>query len=165
MDKSKMVDSIGRPLTQGLFLEIGYDTDAVFTLKEYDFKYKGKTYPSAKKLFVQLEDPTGYAFATKYLLGWDHWQRLLGNKQIAEHIDKWQEELEVKVKSQAIADMHSLAASESGNFSATKWLAESGWAKRSVGRPSKSEKERENRIADKVAAEFQSDLDRMRLVE
>lgn len=30
-----MIDSDGRPITQGLFLEIGYDTDAVFTLKEY----------------------------------------------------------------------------------------------------------------------------------
>ena len=34
INKSKMVDSIWRPLTQGLCLEIGYDADAVFTLKE-----------------------------------------------------------------------------------------------------------------------------------
>ena len=37
VDKTKLKDSMGRPMTQALFLEIGYETDkAVFTLKDED---------------------------------------------------------------------------------------------------------------------------------
>ena len=46
IDKSKLVDTNGKPLTQSLFLEIGYNDFALFTLKEQDYDYNGKLYPS-----------------------------------------------------------------------------------------------------------------------
>lgn len=45
-DKSKMLDSMQRPLTQSLFLELGYTDFAIFTLKEDDYVYNDKTYLS-----------------------------------------------------------------------------------------------------------------------
>lgn len=161
IDKSKLVDSMGRPLTQSLFLEIGYSDFAVYTLKEFDYEYKGKKYPSLKRLFLQEEDPTEYSFAEKHLLGWQHWKRLCENKSIASHVEEWREELELKVRSQAVRDMMNLCASEQGNFSAAKFLADRGWEKRAAGRPSKAEKERHLRVEEKINDEFQADVIRL----
>lgn len=161
IDKSKLVDSMGRPLTQSLFLEVGYSDYAVYTLKEYDYPYKGKHYPSLKRLFLAEEDPTEWAFADKHLLGWQHWKRLCENKILAKHFEEWREELELKIRSQAVRDMMSLCASESGNFSAAKFLADRGWEKRGAGRPSKAEKEKAMRIKERVEEDFALDIKRL----
>lgn len=161
IDKEKLTDTMGRPLTQSLFLEIGYTDYAVYTLKEYDHQYNGKIYPSLKKLYLQEEDPTEYVFAEKHLLGWQHWKRLCENKVIAKHIDEWREELELKIRSQAVRDMQNLCASESGNYSAAKFLADRGWEKRAAGRPSKAEKERHLRVEERISEEFSADIKRL----
>lgn len=161
IDKSKFLDTAGRPLTQSIFLEIGYTEYAVYTLKEFDYMYKGQHYPSLKKLFLQEEDPTEYDFATKHLLGWNHWKRLCENKQIARHVTEWREELELKIRSNAIREMQALCGSENGNYSAAKFLADRGWDKRAAGRPGKNELEKEARIADHIANEFADDIVRL----
>lgn len=162
MDKSKLKDTSGRPLTQGLFLEVNYDEKyAVYTLKDEDYEYKGVVYPSLKRLYLESEDPTEYAFATKYLLGWQHWKRLCENKMLSKHIDEWKEELELKLRSQAIRDMQNLCASENGNFGAAKFLADRGWDKKAVGRPSKSEVERHLAVEKRLDDEFNSDVARL----
>lgn len=161
IEKEKLLDAMGRPLTQSLFLEVGYSDYAVYTLKDYDHEYKGKIYPSLKKLYLAEEDPTEYNFATKHLLGWQHWKRLNENKVLAKHIDEWREELELKIRSQAVRDMVSMCANEGGNFSAAKFLAERGWDKRQAGRPSKAEKERHLRVEERINEEFSADIKRM----
>lgn len=161
IDKTKLLDTMGRPLTQGLFLEIGYGEYAVYTLKDWDYTYKGVVYPSLKRLYLQEEDPTEYSFAEKHLLGWQHWKRLCENKMIAKHIEEWREELELKIRCQAIRDMQNLCASESGNYSAAKFLADRGWEKRAAGRPSKAEKERHLRIEERINEEFSADIKRL----
>jgi len=161
IDRSKFLDVMGRPLTQSLFLELGYSENAVYTLKEYDYPYKGKHYPSLKRLFLLEEDPTEYAFAEKHLLGWQHWKRLCENKAIAKHIEEWREELELKIRSQAVRDMMNMCASESGNYSAAKFLADRGWEKRAAGRPSKAEKDKHLRIEEKIEEEFAADVKRL----
>ena len=161
IDKEKLIDTMGRPLTQSLFLEIGYTDYAVYTLKECDYLYKGKHYPSLKKLYLAEEDPTEYSFAEKHLLGWQHWKRLCENKLIAKYVDEWREELELKIRSQAVRDMQGLCASENGNYSAAKFLADRGWEKRAAGRPSKAEKERHLRVEEKIQEEFSADIKRL----
>lgn len=161
IDKEKLLDTMGRPLTQSLFLEVGYSDYAVYTLKEVDYTYKGKIYPSLKKLYLKEEDPTEYVFAEKHLLGWQHWKRLCENKVIAKHIEEWREELELKIRSQAVRDMMNLCATESGNYSAAKFLADRGWEKRAAGRPSKAEKEKHTRVEERIAQEFEADVIRL----
>lgn len=163
IDKEQLQDTMGRPLTQSLFLELGYSEYSVYTLKEQDYAYKGKNYPSLKRLYLKEEDVTEYEFATKHLLGWQHWKRLCENKQIRKHIDEWREELELKIRSQAIRDMQGLCASENGNFSAAKFLADRGWEKRAPGRPSKIDKEKEDRLADRLSDEFTADIVRLKV--
>lgn len=69
-DKTKMKDTQGRPLTQSLFLEPNYNVDyAYYTMDDDDKNFKGKVYPSLKRLYLEMEDPTEYEFATTYLLG------------------------------------------------------------------------------------------------
>lgn len=165
IEKEQLQDTMGRPLTQSLFLEIGYSDYAVYTLKEFDYVYKGREYPSLKRLFLLEEDPTEWAFATKHLLGWQHWKRLCENKALAKHFAEWREELELKIRSGAVREMQSLCGSESGNFSAAKYLSDRGWDKKAVGRPGKGELEKEERIAEHVSKEFTDDIARLQLVK
>lgn len=49
IDKNKLRDTMGRPLSQALFLEVGYNLEyAYFTLKDEDHAYQGHVYPSLK---------------------------------------------------------------------------------------------------------------------
>lgn len=160
IDKSRLRDSRGRPLTQSLFLEIGYTDFAVYTLKDEDHNYNGKVYPSLKRLYLEHEDPVEYDFATTYLLGWDHWQRLNENKLIAVEIDKWRNELELKLRSQAFRDILDMTAEEK-SFQAARWLADKGWVKGPVGRPSKKQKEKEDAFEEKIKNEYGADILRL----
>lgn len=162
VDKSKFVDVNGNPLTQGLFLEIGYNTEyAQYTLKDYDHTYNGVVYPSLKKLYLAEEDPTEYIFANKYLLGWQHWERICKNKVLSQYTNQWREELEIKLRAMAVRALRDMCTSENGNFQAAKFLADKGWDKNKVGRPSKAELEKRKAIGERVDNEFSADVRRM----
>lgn len=162
IDKSKFVDSMGKLLTQALFLEVNYDDKfAVYTLKDYDHEWNGKVYPSLKKLFLLEEDPTEYIFATKHLAGWNHWKRICANKVLQKYTDEWREELEIKLRAQAIRALKDMCASENGNFQAAKFLADRGWDKRGAGRPSKAEIQRRAAVEKHIDNEFEADVVRM----
>lgn len=159
IDKSKMKDVMGRPLTQGLFIDFNYDPKfAIYTWQDEDKEYNGVIYPSLKRLYLEEEDPTEYEFAKKYLLNWQHWQRLKQNRLLLEHFEEWKEELDVKLASSAILQIQDMSAE---NFQAAKWLADRNWSKSSVGRPSKAEKDREQRIKQRVNDAFSADIARM----
>lgn len=159
MDKTKLLDVGGKPLTQSLFLEIGYTQYAIYTLKDVDYEYNGKLYLSLKRLYIEKEDPTEYEFANEYLLGWQHWKRLCENKVIRKYIDEWREELEVKLRSRGIKE--AINAAEKGGFQAAKWLADRGWEQRGAGRPSKDEVEREKKFQARVSDEYGADVVRL----
>jgi hypothetical protein len=157
--KDQMYDSTNRPITQSMFLEIGYTDAAIYTLKEDDYEYNGKIYPSLKKLYLLTEDPTEYEFAKTYLLGWRHWLRLCENKVIRKHIDEWREELEVKLRSKAV--MQAIKNANKGGFQAAKWLADKGWDGKRAGRPSKADIEKEKKIAANIHQEYAGDVVRL----
>lgn len=159
IDKSKFKDPMGRPLTQSLFLEPVYNTDyAFYTLDDDDKTYKGKIYYSLKKLYLDMEDPIEYEFATTYLLGWNHWKKICNNAILDRHISEWRDELELKLMSAGVSSM--LEQSDQ-NMQAAKWLAERGWSKRGAGRPKKEEMERDRQLHDRLDEEFGADVLRM----
>lgn len=158
--KEKMLDTMGRPITQSLFLEIGYSDSALYTLKDNDFEYQGRNLPSIKKLYLQCEDPTEYDFAVTYLLGWGHWQRICENKVLRKHIEEWRCELEVKLRSRGVKA--AITAANAGNFQASKWVADRGWDTRGAGRPTKADVERETKIQAAIADEYSADVIRLR---
>jgi hypothetical protein len=159
MERQDFLDSTGRPITQSLFLEIGYTEFAKYTLKDHDYEYNGVVYPSLKRLYLEEEDPTEYDFANKHLLGWRHWQRLCENKQIRKHIDEWREELEFKLRSKAVRNM--MSSAQGGNYQAAKWFADRGWATRAAGRPTKAEIDGNKAIQDRLDGEFNDDVVRL----
>lgn len=162
IDKSKLRDVNGNPLTQSLFLELAYNTDyAAYTLKNEDYDYKGIVYPSIKRLYLDFEDPTEYEVATRCFIDWDHWKRVCANKTILPYIESWREELEMKLRSRAVRDLINLTASESGSFQAAKFLADRGWDKRAAGRPSKEELAKRAAIAENIDNDFSADVKRM----
>ena len=158
MERSKLLDAQGRPLTQSLFLELQYNDYAVYTLKDDDYEYKGNLYPSLKKLYLAMEDIVEYDFANEYLLGWQHWVRLGENKLIRNHIDEWREELELKIRSRAVREMIKTAPE---SFQAAKWLSDRGWAVKAPGRPSKSDIEHEKKMAARVKDDYEGDVIRL----
>lgn len=165
IDKSSMIDDKGAARTQSLFLETSYgDTEnVVYTLKPRDHEYKGKVYPSIKRLFLEAEDPTEYNFAYTYFLDWDHWQQIKKNKLIASHMKGWAEELEIRARALGIRTMFDLALDgEKPNFQAAKFIADGGWDKRPAGRPTKEAVQRETKIQARIKEEFGSDLARLK---
>lgn len=158
--KEKMIDTMGRPITQSLFLEIGYTDAAIYTLKDNDFEYNGRYLPSIKRLYLEIADPTEYDFATSCFIGWNHWQRICDNKVIRRHIDEWRVELEVKLRSRGVKA--AIFAANGGNYQAAKWLADRGWDTRGPGRPSKADVEKETKIQAAMSDEFSADIIRMR---
>ena len=157
---------MNRPLTQSLFLEIGYNADAVYTLKDIDHEYNGKVYKSLKALYLAVSDPTEYKFANTYLLGWDHWQRIVANKALAQHIEKWRFELEIKLRSEGVLAVrrHSQSKHPSA-WQASKWLADRGWETRGAGRPSKEDIEHERQVVAAIHNDFLEDERRLLLVK
>lgn len=157
-DRSKFKDEKGRYIVQGLFLEDKYNTNlAVYTFDGEDKTYKGKVYPSLKRLFIELGDPKEYMFANTYLYDWDHWQRLCNNSIISRHIEKWRYELELSLISEGVSTMIDLAINEK-SYQAAKFLADRGWDKSGRGRPSNAEVEGEIKRQAQINSEFDDDF-------
>lgn len=160
IDKTRLKDSQGRPLTQGLFLEVAYDTKyAVYTKKDEDFEYEGVVYPSLKRLYLEMEDPIEYDFANKYLLNWQQWQRICNNKLFKKEIDSWREELELKIRAGALKGLADAAYSKD-NVQAFKYLLEKGWEKRGAGRPTKKQQEHDESLKNAIANDYAEDIAR-----
>lgn len=122
-----------------------------------DHLYKdGKFYPSLKKIFLDIGDPTGYEFYTKYLGGQDHWDLLFDQPRWVELVNSWQEELEVRLRSAAIREIAKLAVK--GQYAAAKYIAEAGWKTNLKfnpnvnGRMTKRERLRNERLNNAVEA-------------
>lgn len=151
MDKTGFKDKMGRFITQGLFIDFRYDeTYAKYTLEDEDKEYRGNMYPSLKRLFLEMEDPTQYKFANAYLYNWDHWLLIKNNKELYKYIERWEQELEVRIRAKGVSEIIKLSGN--GNFNAAKWVADGSWETKR-GRPSKAEKESERKMRERAAAE------------
>jgi len=152
-------DPIGRFLTHAMFFESrtkGYAP--TFTFKEQDHTYEGVSYISMRRLYLEISDPTEYLFAQEVLGSWDHWKKLCNSALIREQIDKWREELEIKLRAQAIQAIAEVATTAgSKGTTAAKWIAAGGWHA-GKGRPTKKQKEREMKIATQLDEETESHL-------
>lgn len=164
IDKSLLKDSKGRYITQGLFFEFAQNPEnAIYTLDGEDKSCKNnravRDLISLKRRYLEAEDPMEYNFACEWLYDWEHWQRILANKVLRRHIDKWREELEIKIRSNGFQQM--LDKAEEGDIQAVKYISNKGWDQR-AGRPSKSDQQREQRILDRIEEEYTGDVVRMK---
>lgn len=151
--------------TNALFLEKN-QTDlelAIYTLASDDITIDGKTYISLRKQYLLLEDPTEYAIASKYFDSWTHWKKVRESSKLKEDIDEWREELEVKLRSKGVKGVYDKALD--GDYQASKWLAERGFAEKKTtrrGRPSDAEVIGEARKEAKVIGIIDAHHERMK---
>lgn len=137
---NKFKNDIGMFLLQGLFFEVSPNKDQViYTLKDRD--HNG--YPSLYRLYMECNDPTEYIFATTYLDGWAHWERLSACKWFEPYIDRWRRELELRTRAEALQRIAKVAKSGSKEaFQADKFLVSAGWKDQTTkkrGAPTKAQ--------------------------
>lgn len=146
--------------TESLILEFKYDREcALYSIKEEDHEDEHGYYPSLKRLYLEVADPTEYEFANKYLLGLQHWIRLSTNKRMRPLVEEWRFELEYKLRSAATAQIIKQAGK--GAWQASKWLVDRGWAEKGAGRPSKDDVDRETKIQARLQDEYEADAVRL----
>jgi len=140
-------DSQGRWLTTGIFKEtaMGETKFLLYTLEE------------AKKNYLDCDDVTGYEYATKYLGGWKHWLALHRSPALAPHLEDWTEELEVKIRAEAIKRIASLSTGAQG-YQASRYLADKGWKVKKAGRTTKDAIKKEARVQSKMYEEFKDNV-------
>lgn len=116
---------------------------------------------SFKQLYLDVSDPTGYEFAARYLENYEHLMRLKRSGSFREFINRVEEELSVKMISAGIKEIAGLASK--GNYNASKYLADAGFAPTKRGRPGKDEVERERKIQAKAKDDVMRDAERLGL--
>lgn len=125
--------------------DAGSDFSSVmYTLKNYD--HRG--YKSLQRLYLEIADPTEWKFANTYLDGWDHWTKMLESNWFRVHITEWRRQLEIKLKSAAVAQIIKISndPSNKAQMTALKEITSGGWwdtgeKRKGAGRPSKAERE------------------------
>lgn len=132
-----------------IFLEREYDTTTSYTLKDEDFTYQGKVYPSLYRLYMEMEDITEFQFAQKYIGSYKTWETLCNSVFFNQYVQQWRKELELKIKARALNEIIYIAADENdkNKFTANKLLLEKGYkvekskdpSSGKRGRPSKEE--------------------------
>jgi hypothetical protein len=131
-EREQFINSVGHTRIKSLFLELSYDNDQfhLFTLKDNDQEHKGKKLLSLKRIYLEYvpNDPTEYTFAMVVFGTWDIWDTIRRNAQIRRHYNKWKEEAEVKIKSEAIRSIaEEMRQGGKSSFTAAKLLLERGW--------------------------------------
>lgn len=159
----------GSYLTKALFYETNTTRpeQIIYTLKDEDHKVGDVVYPSLRKIYVSLADPTEYSIATRYLGGWAHWKKLLNSGWFVPLIEEWREELEVALRSDALRTILVEAKDEDSknSYAANKLLLEGGWkekAKGGVGRTTKEKIKQEADALFKQDSEVIDDYKRMK---
>jgi len=147
--------------TKGLFYELevsGRYKYTMFTLGRTSFKIEDRKYYSLYELYMSCSDPTEYEFASTWLGGWDHWQKMVSSPALINYVERWREEMEVRTRSRGLKQV--LHAAADGNYNASKYVSDGGWIKKR-GRPSKVEIEGEKRKTALIHNEVSDDAKRL----
>lgn len=92
--------------------------------------------------YIRLSDPTEYYFATRYLSGWEEWERICNETDFKPVIELWRRELEAKIKSDSLARIIDSARGETRDaLQANKFLLDTPWVREDTkrGRPTKAD--------------------------
>lgn len=160
---SKFTNESGARYTKSLFYEttLADKSTVVYSLKDED--HKG--FPSLYKLYMAEMDPTEYRFANKHLQDWQHWCILCELSWFKPYVERWRQELDLKIRAEALSRILNEANSDRReSLSANKYLLEKGWvttSKDKVGRPSKEKIRSEAERLFKTHSRPANDLTRL----
>lgn len=128
-NKTIVTDTTGRRLTLGLFKELSDNPTAPFSLEDW------------RRVYVEVSDPTDYKAAMVLIGQWEHWTMLTECKAFAEHLERWRNEVNTKLRSEAFDNLRKQARDPKGT-AAARFLAEQGGGSKR-GRPLKEKKQEE----------------------
>jgi hypothetical protein len=159
----KYTDKMGRFHTRALFVEtISAELLAKGIKPIYSLNGDPK-YLDIHEIFINSNDPTGYTFAIRAFDSWEHLKHLRTLSWFNRHYNMWLEELEVKMRADAIRELSEIGQTAgSRGITALKYIADKGWEKKR-GRPSKEEIEREKKQDAMIKQELSDDADRINL--
>lgn len=164
VDLDKIRGPDGRIKTVALFADAPIDTPSTEP-PLYALKNTNKGVPCLRDIYMEVGDPTEYAFALEAFGSWEAWQRIAGPDApgwFRPYLHAWRDELEVKLRREAFVHMQAMAK---GKTDAAKWIAEGRWNARGAGRPSKADVERETTIRARTAAGYNEDAKRLGLMD
>jgi hypothetical protein len=160
--KKRFRDTVGRYRTQSLFREMAYgklsEHGPLYTLKDED--PKGEL-PSLKQIYLEANDPTEYEFAIAAFGEWNHWKLLTSLAWMEPYVYAWREELEIKIRSNAVKTIIKEAESGKGKYNAAKFLSDAGWKAKIRGRPTEAERTRQAKIQVGIDTSIAEDLKRI----
>lgn len=145
---------------RGLFFETttADKSTVIYTLKDQD--HEG--FPSLYRLYLEMSDPLEYDFANTYLGGWEHWQQLTHATWFDPYITRWREELELKIRSEALIRLREDAKSSSRSAAASnRFLLEKGWVPKEAGRPTKKAVKEEAQRKARLLESYTDDFNRI----
>lgn len=154
-------------LTEALFYERVFDRakDRLICEPKFSLYDNRPGLINCRTTFVDLRDPTGRKWALAYLGDWNHWLRLMRCPWFREAYDTWISELNLQLKSEAIAVALEIMKGENGAqaLAAAKFIAGEEYNKSGRGRPSKAEITGELKRATQVIEQEDEDLKRIGL--
>lgn len=129
-------DRSGRWRTRSLFVEYrNPDYPAIFTLGEEDKTIDGTTYISAKRKYLEHQDPTEHKFALSVFGSYPCWQAVCASPELSPYIEQWRKELELHLRSRGFELLRMRA--EGGDTAAAKALAIGKFPSRNPSEPRK----------------------------
>lgn len=162
-DPLKFRSSSGVLYTKTLFFETsGADKSSVlYSLKNEDHTYKGITYPSLRRLYLEMGDETEYLFGEEYFLNYPHLQKLLKLPWFLSEIEGWRQEL--RLRNTALGLKGIVEKAQKGDLKAQQFLVSRSWEKSSpgAGRPSKKSVQQEAMKIVRERSDFDEDFDRI----
>lgn len=147
--KAHFLDPMGRVRTQSLFWQFKNEKyTPLYTLEDFDHD----DCLSLKKLYLEMSDLGEYDFANKYFYNYDHWMRICKHAMLFPYIEKIREELELKLRSEAIKKIYDLAkGTNPAALNAAKFISKREWElKHSSSRKNKKEKEKNSMLNEAV---------------
>lgn len=131
-----------RVCTKALFYEWRHHTTcsirAPYTLKDFDYTYRGKTYTSMYMVYMKCDSE--YEAAIKILGSYKHWCKLKECSWFIPYIERW--ESERNIRDEAVARSMLLLLAEAGNVTAARsvFTNTNNSKAEKVGRPSRKGK-------------------------
>lgn len=139
-NRDKLHSSNGNRLSVSLFEEFTREdvlAKPVFKLSDW------------RKKYVELSDPTGYKAAYELLGDWEHWLFLVKAPAFAAELDKWNAEVEQKLRSEAIEQLRKQTKLPTGTAAAKVLAGIDGRKKKEE--KTEPEKEHAGRVRDDAA--------------
>jgi len=160
--------SNGMMLTQALFDEFNQDRTKffpIFTTGREDIFLEGKYLWSFRRLYLEVGDPTDYLASTFLIGDPKHWNKLLASPVTRGFIEDCRNELEAKIKAEALSSLRVLASSgDSKGLAAAKYMASLEYKNAGKrGRPSKEEKEGKLKQETRAHSDIMADAARIGL--